>query len=167
MTVQQHLGDWLRDAYAMEQQALSLLQRQLDRIKNYPELSDRIQLHKQETEWQIEQLEYCLKKLGTDSSMLKNLAGKVTANIAAFGNMFASDEVIKDTIVSAVFEHFESVCYKILIVAAQHAGEMEIAGICESILKQEESMAQWFEEHLADTTLKFLSRNSLGLEAKI
>jgi ferritin-like metal-binding protein YciE len=43
------LTQWLRDAHAMEEQAETMLNGQLNRLENYPELSDRIRLHIDET----------------------------------------------------------------------------------------------------------------------
>jgi len=40
----------LRDAYAVEHQALALIDRQLGRVVNYPELIDRLHAHRAETE---------------------------------------------------------------------------------------------------------------------
>lgn len=45
----EHLVDWLRDAYAMEKQAESMLKAQSSRLENYPELRQRIDQHLQET----------------------------------------------------------------------------------------------------------------------
>jgi ferritin-like metal-binding protein YciE len=45
----EHLVDWLRDAYAMEKQAESMLKAQSSRLENYPELRQRIDQHLQGT----------------------------------------------------------------------------------------------------------------------
>jgi ferritin-like metal-binding protein YciE len=39
------LNDWLRDAHAMEQHALTMLKGQESRLENYPQLRDRISQH--------------------------------------------------------------------------------------------------------------------------
>ena len=41
-TARENLADWLRDAYAMEGQAISLLKTQIDRLENYPEAVPRL-----------------------------------------------------------------------------------------------------------------------------
>ncbi|RVC49050.1 DUF892 family protein, partial [Mesorhizobium sp. M4B.F.Ca.ET.088.02.2.1] len=43
------LIQWLRDAHAMEEQAETMLSGQLSRIESYPDLSDRLRIHLEET----------------------------------------------------------------------------------------------------------------------
>ena len=38
-TARENLLDWLRDAHAMEQQAETMLNAQVERLEHYPELS--------------------------------------------------------------------------------------------------------------------------------
>jgi Domain of unknown function (DUF892) len=47
-----HLIDWLRDAHAMEEQAKTMLESQISRLKHYPEALPRLQQHLAETERQ-------------------------------------------------------------------------------------------------------------------
>lgn len=47
----------LRNANAMENQALSIMKPQVKRIENYPQVADRLQQYIQETEGQIARLE--------------------------------------------------------------------------------------------------------------
>lgn len=166
-TPKEHLVAWLKDAYAMEKQAIELLTRQSGRIENYPELTARLKQHLEETRWQADQIEQCLNRLGSDTSSLKSGVGILSGNMKSMGMMFADDEVIKDSMASAVFEHFEITNYKILIAAAEHAGEPEIARVCGAICSQEEAMADWLDEHIPETTMAYLSRDSIGMEAKV
>lgn len=70
------------------------------------------------------------------------------------------------SLASYTFEQMEIVSYKILIAAAEHAGDRETKRVCETILKQELAMAQWLDEHAAEMTRKFLEPNQQGLAAK-
>ncbi len=74
------LIQWLRDAHAMEEQAETMLNGQLSRLENYPELSDRIRLHVEETKAQAARLKACLDSLD------------VTANFGAPFSMVGNDE---------------------------------------------------------------------------
>jgi ferritin-like metal-binding protein YciE len=144
-----------------------MLERQADRIDNYPELEQRVKTHLEETRWQAEKVKECLGMLNADPSFLKNSLGKISGNFSALGAMFSNDEIVKDTLANSTFEHLEISSYKIIIAAAEHAGEQEIADICRQILKQEEAMAQWLDEHVEETTTTFLSRASSGAEARV
>jgi ferritin-like metal-binding protein YciE len=87
------LYDWLHDAHAMEQQALTMLKAQQSRLENYPEVRKRITEHIAETERQAELIRGSLKTRG-----------------------FVSDEAIKSALVSYAFEHFEVASYRMLEV---------------------------------------------------
>lgn len=161
------LEDWLRDAHAMEKQAEKMLESQASRLEHYPQLKTRIEQHLIETRGQAEKLEQCLALLGTDLSTMKDLGGKLAAFGQAMGGMMAGDEVMKGSLASYAFEHFEIASYKALIQAAEKVGKPEIAAICRDILQQEEAMAEWLAQHLDDTTRLFLERSEQdGLRAK-
>ncbi len=154
-----HLEDWLRDAHAMEKQAEKMLETQAGRLEHYPQLKARIEQHITETRGQLEKLEQCLSLLGTDTSAVKDIGGKLAAFGQGMSGMMASDEVVKGNMASYAFEHFEIASYKALIQAAETVGKPEIASLCQEILKEEEAMAQWLFDHLDDTTRQFLARS--------
>lgn len=58
----------LRNAHAMENQALAIMKPQLQRIEQYPEVAERLDQHIAETEGQIERLDALLEKLDSDRS---------------------------------------------------------------------------------------------------
>lgn len=157
-TAQDNLLDWLRNAHAMEQQAEKMLEGQADRIQNYPDMKKRVQTHITETRSQAEKVERCLKRLGSDTSTIKDTMGQFAAMGQALGGMAAGDEVVKGGIASYAFEHFEIACYKALIAAADEVGDQETKQVCQEILGQEEAMAGWLAEHLPSTTRQFLQR---------
>ncbi|RUX26477.1 ferritin-like domain-containing protein [Mesorhizobium sp. M7A.F.Ca.US.011.01.1.1] len=152
------LVQWLRDAHAMEEQAETMLNGQLNRIQNYPELSDRIRQHVQETRQQAARLETCLDRIGQGSSTLKDAGGKLTAMAQSLSGVFAGDEVMKGSLASYTFEHMEIASYTILIAAAKSLGEAEVAQVCEENLREEVAMADWLKSHIPATTEQFLAR---------
>lgn len=64
----------LRNAHAVEKQALSIMTPQVERIVNYPEMADRLRLHIDETHGQIVRLDEILAGLDTSASVLKDMA---------------------------------------------------------------------------------------------
>lgn len=165
--IKEHLADWLRDAYAMEQKAIEIIERQLGRVDSYPEITERLRIHLEETRWQAERVKDCLHAIGEDTSFFKTGAAVVGGNLMAMGNMFASDEIVKDTLANSVFEHMEIACYRSLISAAELAQQHMIAETCREILRQEEAMAEWLDEHIPQTTAMFLSRDMAGATARV
>lgn len=165
-TPRDSLAAWLRDAHAMEGQAETLLQTQIDRLKNYPEALPRLRSHLEETKQQRAAIESCLSQLGEDTSSLKDGTMKVAANLQGLMHAMASDEVLKNALASAAFEQFEAASYRMLVAAAEVAGEKEIAQTCRTIMEQEVSMADWVWGQLEPLTKKYLQLDLAGAEAK-
>jgi ferritin-like metal-binding protein YciE len=64
----------LKNAHALENQALELMNRQVERIENYPDVKAKLQQHIQETPEQIARLERILESLGESRPVLKDHA---------------------------------------------------------------------------------------------
>lgn len=160
------LLSWLEDAYAMEQEAETMMKAMTSRIEHYPELRERIAHHVQETKWQAEQLAGCIDRLGGSLPDMKGAIAKTMAGIHAMGNAMMSDEVAKGVGISYAFEHMEIATYRALLIAARREGQEEIAEVIESILRQEEAMAEWLLEHQPAIIEAFLEREEADLTAK-
>lgn len=154
---------WLRDAHAMESSAESILEKQVKRVKDYPELHRRIADHLEETRHQQTRLEQCIDRLDGDTSILKEMAGKFTGTMQALGAAGAKDEVVKEGISNYAFEAMEIASYRSLIAAAEAYNEPEIRRTCEEILAEEERMAQWLENNVSAITRDFLSREGVSV----
>jgi len=69
---------------------------------------------------------------------------------------------VKNFLSDYAAEHFEIACYKALIVTAQECGEEHVVHVCQQILKDEESMASWIEEHLPLAVQAHLSKHAMA-----
>src|SRR3954467_11105354 len=87
----------LVNQHAVEKQAIELLERQVGRLENYPEMADRMRLHIEESKEKARRLEDLLSGLGTSPSSLKDMAMSAIGNLAALMHAPASDEVIKNS----------------------------------------------------------------------
>jgi len=162
-----HLMDWLRDAHAMEQQAVTMLSALAGRIENYPELKAKIEVHLAETKRQASQIESCIVRRGGDTSTVKDLMAKFVAMGQGMSGAFVSDEIIKGSMAGYTFEHMEIAAYRTLIAASDAVGDPETSAVCARILREEEAMASWLADNLPAVTAKFLSRDEAdGVEAK-
>ena len=63
----------LRNAHAMEVQARELMERQSERLDDYPEVKAKTSSHLRETNEQIKRLEDCLQACGESTSALEGL----------------------------------------------------------------------------------------------
>jgi ferritin-like metal-binding protein YciE len=163
----ENLTAWLRDAHAMENQAVEILEKQASRLEHYPELRAKVRTHLDESHRQAERVERCLHQLGTDTSTLKTAAGKLIGTAQQLSGLFASDEVLKSGIADYAFEHYEIASYKMLIAAAGEAGEPEVARLLKENLREEEAMAAWLDQHLPEVTRQYLHREAAGKSAKV
>jgi ferritin-like metal-binding protein YciE len=155
----------LQNAHAVESQALSLIDRQLDRLVRYPEIADRLRSHRLETEDQIRRLDDILGSLGERSSSLKDLALGFMGNLAAMGNVMASDEVLKNQFVNAAFENFEVASYTSLVALAEASELPTAAALLQETLKEEIAMAAWVQDSLRGLTLKYVGLREQGAAA--
>lgn len=160
------LTDWLRDAYAMETQAIEMLERQEGRITNYPEMLAKVKEHIQVSQRQADRLKQCLQKLGADTSAIKTGIAMLIGNAQSISGVFAEDEIVKASIFNYSFEHFEIANYRALISTAEHCGETEIARLCKESLDEELEMAGWLEQRLPQVTKTYLDRKAQDAHAE-
>lgn len=156
--VEERLMEWLRDAHAAEEQAQTMLSGMANRIENYPELKSRVQQHAEESRRHAELVRGCIERRGGSTSLIKDTGSKVLALGQAMSGMFVGDEVMKGSIASYAFEAMEIASYNILITTARAARDEQTAKVCEQILQDEQAMAHWLEQHVADLTSKYLAR---------
>jgi ferritin-like metal-binding protein YciE len=155
----------LENAHALEKQAIQLMERQVERFENYPEMSDLLRRHITETEGQIRRLDEMLHTFGADRSILKDMATQFMANLAAAGHMPMADEVLKNTFANHAFENFEIASYKSLIVMAEASGNQKFIPGLQETLREEEKTAQAVYDMIEPITQKFLARSAQGLKA--
>ncbi|ESX19389.1 MULTISPECIES: ferritin-like domain-containing protein [unclassified Mesorhizobium] len=156
----------LRNAHAMENQALSIMKPQVERIENYPEVADRLRRHIQETEGQITRLESVLEGLGEEHSTLKDTALSMVGSVAAIGHSMAGDEIIKNSLANFAFENYEIAAYKSLLVLADAGGFQDAERALKQNLNEEEAMANWLKENLSDVTMRYARLREAGATAK-
>lgn len=155
----------LRNAHAMEAQAIELLERQIGRLQNYPEMAERMRQHVGESQAQQKRLEEALASLSETYSTIKDTAMAALGNLLALGHAPAPDEVVKNSFANFAFEHYEMAAYKTLIVLAEATGQSGALSGLRKSLQEEEAMARWIDEHLRPTTLRFLERSEAGQTA--
>ncbi|MBB3137005.1 ferritin-like metal-binding protein YciE [Rhizobium pisi] len=71
----------LKNAHAMESQALSIMKPQLSRIENYPEIAAKLDQNIRKTEGQIVRIEEVLDSLNEDHWSLKDMALSLTGSM--------------------------------------------------------------------------------------
>src|SRR4051812_37773884 len=147
----------LKNAHAMESQAQSMLERQIGRMDEYPEMKKKLQEHLGETKEQTKRLERCLAELDSSPSSIKDAALSFGANIAAMGHAMAEDEVLKNTFANSALEAYEIAAYRSLLLMAEVAGE-RMKTVLQQSLREEERMAEWVKKNADDITASFINK---------
>ena len=80
-TAAETLLQGLRNAHAMEKQAIESMENQIDRLQNYPEMQAWVRDHVESSKRQRERVRQCLERHGTDASTLKDMALSIMGNI--------------------------------------------------------------------------------------
>jgi ferritin-like metal-binding protein YciE len=73
----------LRNQHAVENQAISLLSRQVERLERYPEMEARMRQYIDESKAQESRLEEVPASMGSSHSALKDVGLSLTGNVVA------------------------------------------------------------------------------------
>lgn len=156
MSAQDVFLDGLRNAHAMEKQALSIMQPQLNRLEHYPEVSALLDVHIRETEGQIERLDEILASMDASASGLKDMGLSISGSMAAMGHTLAGDEILKNCFANHAFENFEIAAYMSLITTAELSGATSAISGLQQSLDEERRMAAAIAEGLDAVTRRYV-----------
>lgn len=157
----------LKNAHAMENQALSIMRPQLERLEHYPEVAQKLDAHIRETEAQIARLDQILQTAGEGASSLKDSFLSAFGGMASLGHATAGDEILKNSMANFAFENYEIAAYLSLITSARASGEAAAVPLLEQTLEEERRMASWIEGNIASVTEAFIERASRGDKASV
>lgn len=150
----------LRNAHAMETQAREMMERQCERLGDYPDVKQKLEQHLSETKGQLGRLDECLKSCGEDASTIKDTAQSLMGNMAAMAHAVASDEILKNTFANNAFENYEIAAYKSLLALCAAAGATSCRPLLEASLREEQSMAKWVDDNVERVTAAYLNRET-------
>ena len=162
----EHLMHWLRDAHAMEIQAIESVENQIDRIRNYPELRNWAQEHVQVAQQHRELIRECIERRGGSTSTLKDVTMAVVGKFQELTGMLMADEVLKNIIGDYSFKHYQIACYKSLIAAAEEASDPETKRVCEGIVSTDQQLVDRLLPYIPQVTREYMQRDAAELAAK-
>jgi ferritin-like metal-binding protein YciE len=110
---------WLKDAYAMEQGIVEILERQIGQMEDMPEAQNRIQQHLELTRTQAERVKGCIERLGDNVSHVKSGMANVLGAVQGMSTIMANDKEVKNAMGNYAIEHFEIASYMINAAAAR------------------------------------------------
>jgi ferritin-like metal-binding protein YciE len=156
----------MKNAHAMENQALSILRPQAKRIENYPEMRARIETHISETEGQIARLDTIFDDIQKQHSGFKDMVLSVGGSMAALSHAAAGDEILKDAFANHAFENYEIAAYRSLLGLADILGMESIKPLLEQTLEEEKQMAQWIADNIEAVTSRYVELRQADTTAK-
>lgn len=148
---------WLNDAYAMEKGLVQVLENHANDVKDRPEMYRKIAQHLEQTKMHAERVRECVERLGGSVSTVKTAMGAVSGFFQARSTGASPDELVKNALSDYAAEHFEIASYRALITAARLLGENQVVQVCETILKDEQDMANWLEQSLPNVVQEYLN----------
>ncbi len=155
----------LKNTHALEMQALQIMERQVERLKNYPEMEEALRRHIEETHGQRTRLEEALQSLGDSPSAIKEGFLGFVGNMMALGHMPAQDEILKNTYANHAFENFEIAAYQSLLTIGEAVGQGgSLTGFRQS-LQEEEAMAQRVRALIELTSRRYVELTLAGERA--
>lgn len=157
------LVGYIHDAYAMENQIIEVLQKQVDRAKDVPQIQAKIQQHLDQTRQHRARMEQCLQTYGEQPSAMKGAMSSMMGNMAGMMGGARGDTLAKDARDDYVTEHLEIAAYELLMATAQAFGDQETVRACELNLRDEVAMARWLEQGMPRTALLSLREDGINI----
>jgi ferritin-like metal-binding protein YciE len=148
----------LRDAHALEEQALTVHRQQVDRLDDFPAFKSRLQAHIAETEGQVARIEAALERLGEGPSSLKDAGMKFAGWAQSAGKMMADDRVIKAAIAVYGVKGFELASYRALERLAAMVGDTTTGADMQASHAEEKAMVDWLESEIGDLTAAYVEQ---------
>src|SRR5262249_14877491 len=150
----------LRNAHGMEVQARELMQRQCERLGEYPAVQTRLRQHLAETVQQLHRLEQCLAACGESASLIKDALMSACGTLTQTGQAVADNEILKNALADTAFEHYEIAAYKSLLALCEQAAMIGLQEPLRQSLAEEQRMAAWLDDHVEEVTLAYLAEKS-------
>src|SRR3954451_10723987 len=154
--IQTQLINHIDEAHALEQTVLRMLDGLIQSADD-PEIIDRLEHHKLETQQHESLLRGRLEAHGATPSMVRQAAGMFEALMKMPLDIVRGERSGRGARDAYTTEHLEIASYELLRRVAERAGDEETAQACLEILEEERAMAQFIEERwnlLAEQALR-------------
>jgi ferritin-like metal-binding protein YciE len=154
--IQTQLVNHIDEAHALEQTVLRMLDGLIESAED-PEIVDRLEHHKLETQQHESLMRGRLEAHGATPSMVKQAAGMLEALMKMPLDLVRGERTGRSARDAYTTEHLEIASYELLRRVADRAGDEETSRACLDILEQERAMAQFIDERwdlFADLSLR-------------
>lgn len=146
---------WLNDAHALEESLIPMLEKQISEERD-GEMKAKLQEHLEETKRHAELVRSCLARHGEEPSGGKDFLGSLASAISGMGMSMMHDKDVKNVHSSYAAEHTEIATYTVLRAAASELGDTQTVTICDEILQDENTMAQFLLTQMPTVTAEHI-----------
>ncbi|MCR6632897.1 MAG: ferritin-like domain-containing protein [Magnetospirillum sp.] len=136
-----------------------MLERQVERLEDYPQVEARLREHLRDKAAQLQRIEGILQDLG-ESPSGQNEAAALGGHLSTMTNAPATDGILKDSCAAYAMANLEIATYESLLVLGEAAGKVDAIRALQTSLSEERAMANWLAEHMRETTVMFLKTKS-------
>jgi ferritin-like metal-binding protein YciE len=134
------------EAHALEQTVIRMLDGLIASADD-PEVIDRLEHHKLESQQHESAMRRRLEAHGAQPSMVRQAAGMLEALMKMPLDLVRGETAGRTARDAYTTEHLEIASYELLRRVAERAGDDETAVACKEILEQERAMAQFVEDN--------------------
>jgi ferritin-like metal-binding protein YciE len=155
-TKKDDLITWLRDAHAMEAAHVDNIERLIGVTDDYPQFKAQLQRHLDATRRQRQEIERQLESMGSDNSVLKDWAMRLSGRLEPLLSVLTPDSMPKHCLAAHGYEAFEIASYRSLLGAAEELGMTDLRAMCERFIREEQEMATFLFDNLPGITRQYL-----------
>jgi ferritin-like metal-binding protein YciE len=156
----------LRNAHALEKQSIAVIDAQLPRLGEHPDLKARLSDHVGESQRQASRLEEALEACGSSASTVKDVMMSLLGASQSSVQGFAEDAVLKAVLADTMLENLEIASYRSLLELADVAELPQVAALLQPSLSEEIAMANWLEEELPAITRRYVELEAAAKAGK-
>lgn len=154
---------YIEDAYAMENQIVETLEKQVKETQKFPDIQARIQQHLDATREHRTRMEERLAFYSKKPSAVKGAITNVMGNVVGALGTTRRDTLAMTARDDYMTEHMEIAAYELLIATAQVFGDTDTIRACELNLRDEVAMAQWLQQGMPRTALLSLREDGINI----
>lgn len=152
----------LKNAHSMTAETRTVLQRQAEHAKAYPDVAGRLAQQAAEVGGRLPRLEEALAGLDEKASSFKDLVTSTVGAAAEIGHAATGDTEIKDYFVAASFAALNHTAFRSLKVSAELAGEGAGASWIDAVIQADEAFGRWLFDNVDRLTRDYTARVAQG-----
>ncbi|MFA7253586.1 MAG: DUF892 family protein [Patescibacteria group bacterium] len=154
------LIEWLKNAYAMEQQIVQTLEAHAKDFDSMPEMQEMIEQHIEETKDQADRVKMEVERLGDEVSSVKSGLAEAMGMMTGMGSDLFKDKIVKNAIAEHATEHLEMATYEAIATAAEIADEPATRELAMDLVKEETRTGEKLKTMLPQVVRKYFENRA-------